>query len=163
MTSRNVLYKLRKITSGTKHSNPCSSSLLLTKAPDLTQRYTAKNGVRVEVGSAHETSPLWRLQNTLLLFTPLAATTFEIMSRDYHVHVLLSERLQECRSGRDSAALRGGTASHGSILDFPCGFKDESFSAQRCRCGIYFRSNSFSSLLVTLLSVILRLDATWKS
>ena len=36
----------------------------------------------------NETRPLWRLQNTLPLFTPLAVTTFGAMSRDYHVYVV---------------------------------------------------------------------------
>ena len=32
---------------------------------------------------------------------------------------------------RDSAALEGGTASHGNVLAFPCGIKAQSASAQR--------------------------------
>ena len=65
----------------------------------LDDNYTVKNGARVEVKSAHETRSLWRLQNTLPLFKPLAATTFRAMWRDYHVYVvLLAVLLQECRS-----------------------------------------------------------------
>ena len=67
---------------------------------------------------------------------------------------------------RDSAALQGGIASQRNILVFPCGIKDENSSTQREILGaaeFYFRSNSFSFLFVTLLSIILRLDPKWKS
>ena len=44
MTLRDMLYKLHKVTSGTKQRDSCSSSLLLSNVPDLDRRYTEKNG-----------------------------------------------------------------------------------------------------------------------
>ena len=70
VTPRDLLYGLHKVISGTKRRHSCSSSLLLSNAPDSDRRYIAKNRARLEVESSHKTRPLWRLQNTLPLYTP---------------------------------------------------------------------------------------------
>ena len=58
--------------------------------------------------------------------------------------------------------LEGGTASHGNILAFPSGIKAESASVQRYRCRNILRSYNFSLLVVTSLSVSLRLITVCK-
>ena len=58
--------------------------------------------------------------------------------------------------------LEGGKASHGNILGISCGIKRESTSAQRYKVRKYFRSDSFTLLLVPSLSVAVHLDLTWK-
>ena len=48
VTQRDVLHELHKVTSGTKRRDSCSSSFLLSNAPESAQRCTTRNWAREE-------------------------------------------------------------------------------------------------------------------
>ena len=164
MTPCDVLNKLRNAISATQLRDYCISRILLSNVPTSVRRSTVKIGGWAEVESMHETRPLWCLQNILTLFTPPLWRP----SRQCHKTIPCTQSICQCCEKNamwivisgDSAMLEGGTASYGNVPAFPCGITAKSVSVKR-----YKVRKSFPKLLlvITSLSVTLRLHPTWKS